>query len=404
MPTCPRTPESTPEQEEDELSRLRDREGALIAEMGGATDALGYAAGGEESPVINTTEEEQVDKAIIKGALQMDKEKENSQRKKENVYESPLGTPALSGTLPPPLITWESDDEPSIKVPGLATKTDPMSDLKSMTGGTENLYLNLTLSEAEEALNEAEGLGAPANHSQAAALLAELEELQQKAKTKDMGAAPPKLDLAAGLGENDETSAPPNNLNQPPHQETAGTTAKPALEASKHVVNTTGQETALTGTLVNPSTTNLKADGGARPKALGNPLRTVKVQPQFDFYLPGGKKISQNITYQINDLTPEGNSAIMVRLPKLQEKYDQEMYMLDQQTGYLYQQHGLTGGFQLVAERGYLHPTESIWADMSEASREEYLRENDLNRELIHNNNSDQSKVTCLLHLLNQMP
>ena len=208
------------------------------------------------------------------------------------------------------------------------------------------------------------------------------------------GQLPPKLDLAAGLGENDETSAPPNNSNQPPHHETTGTTAKPALEASKHVVNTTGQETALTGTLVNPSTINLKADGGARPKALGNPLRPVKVQPQFDFYLPGGKKISQNITYQINDLTPEGNSAIMVRLPKLQEKYDQEMYMLDQQTGYLYQQHGLTGGFQLVAERGHLHPTESIWADMNEASRKEYLRENDLNCELIHNNNSDQSKVT----------
>ena len=233
---------------------------------------LGYAAGGEESPAINTTEEEQVDKAIIKGALQMDKEK-NSKRKKENVYESPLGTPAPSGTLPPPLITWESDDEPSIKVPGLATKTDPMSELKSIMGGMENLYLNLTLSEAEEALNEAEGLEAPANHSQAAALLAELEELQQKAKPKDMGAAPPKLDLTVRLGENDETSVPPNNPNQPLQHETAGTTAEPALEAGKRVVNTTGQEAALTETLVNPNTTNLKTDGGARPKALGK-LRT----------------------------------------------------------------------------------------------------------------------------------
>ena len=93
-------------------------------------------------------------------------------------------------------------------------------------------------------------------------------------------------------------------------------------------------------------------------------------------------------------MTPEGNSAIMVRLPKLQEKYDQEMYMLDQQTLYLYQQHGLTGGFQLVPERGHLHPTESIWADMNEASQKEYLRENDLNREIIHNDNLDQSKVT----------
>ena len=109
-----------------------------------------------------------------------------------------------------PLITWDSDEEPSIKVPELTTNTDPKSELKSITGGTENLYLNLTLSEAEEASKEAEGLGAATNHSQAAALLAELEELQQKAKVKDVGAVPPKLDLAAKLGENDEPSSHPN--------------------------------------------------------------------------------------------------------------------------------------------------------------------------------------------------
>ena len=68
------------------FSQLKDREIALIGEMGGVNEALGYAAEGEESPVINTTEEEQVDKAIIKGALQMDKEKENTQRKKDHVY------------------------------------------------------------------------------------------------------------------------------------------------------------------------------------------------------------------------------------------------------------------------------------------------------------------------------
>ena len=394
LPTRPRTPESTPEQEEDELSQLRDRERALIAEMGGATEAHGYTAGGEESPVINTTEEEQVDKAIIKGALQMDKEKENTQRKRENVYESPSGTPAPSGTFPPPLITWDSDDEPSVKVPGLAIKTDPMSELKSMTGGTDNLYLNLTPSENEEALNEVEGSGAPANHSQAAALLADLEELQQKTKTRDTGIAPPKLDLAAGLEKNKEPPEPPDNSNRPPPNEAAGTTTKSSLGTNKDVTGAEGQETASTATPVNPSTTSLKIDGGARPKALENPLRPMRIQPQFDFYLPGGKKISQNITYQIADLTPEGNSALMVRLPKLQEKYGEEMYMLDQQTGYMYQQHGLTGRFQLITERGQLHPTESMWADMSEVSRKEYIRENNLSHEPIHNENSNQSKVT----------
>ena len=42
----------------EEFLQSRDREKALSAEMGGANEALGYAAGGEESPVINTTEEE----------------------------------------------------------------------------------------------------------------------------------------------------------------------------------------------------------------------------------------------------------------------------------------------------------------------------------------------------------
>ena len=46
LPTRPRTPESTPEQEEDELSRLRDREKTLITEMGGATDAFGICCWG----------------------------------------------------------------------------------------------------------------------------------------------------------------------------------------------------------------------------------------------------------------------------------------------------------------------------------------------------------------------
>ena len=394
LPTRPKTPESTPEQEEDELSQLRDREISILGEMGGANEALGYAAGGEESPVINTTEEEQVDKAIIKGALQMDKEKENTQRKKDHVYESPSGAPTLPGTLALPLITLDSDEEPSIKVPELAIKADLTSELKSTTGGTENLYLNLTPSETEEASKEAEGLGAEANHSQAAALLAELEELQQEAKVTDVGVVPPKLDLAAKLEEDDISSSHPANPEQPLSYGAVMATAHPAPEAGTHVIDVEKQETALIGGQANPGAINLKADGGARPKVLGNPLMPFRVQPQFDFYLPGGKRVSQNVAYKINDLTPQGNSALMIRLPKLQEKYGQEIYMLDQQTGYLYQQHGLTGGFEPVAEQGHLHPTESIWADMSEVSRKEYLRENNLNHELTRDNDTNKSKIT----------
>ena len=59
-----------------------------------------------------------------------------------------------------------------------------MSDLKSITGGTETLYLNLTPSEAGEVSNETEmpGYRRPTNRSQAAAVVAELEELQQKSQ------------------------------------------------------------------------------------------------------------------------------------------------------------------------------------------------------------------------------
>ena len=369
LPTRPRTPESTPEQEEDEFSQLRKEEMNLLAARASAADALGYAAGGEESPVINTTEEEQVEKAIIKGALQMDKEKENTQRGKEPVYESPFGTLASSSTLAPPLITWESDEEPSMKVPGLATRTDPMSDLKSMTRGTETLYLNLTPSEIGEVSNETEEPGVSTNHSQAAAVLAELEKLRQEANLgKDVGIIPPKLDFTVEFEEKNESSEQQNNPNQPLKTEAAKVAVSQASETDLNTANVRVQEAALTGIPADPSTAGLMADGGAKPKALGNPLTPVRVQLPFDFYLPGGKKTSESITYQINDLTPEGNLALMVKIPKLQEKYNQEMYMLDQQTGRLYQIQGSSGGFQSVEERGYLHPMESIWVDMSEAS------------------------------------
>ena len=119
LPTRPRTPESTPEQEEDEFSQLRNEEMNLLAARGGATDALGYAAGGEESPVIYTTEEEQVEKAIIKGALTNGQRKRKYTAEGRNLYMRVCqARSAPSSTLAPPLITWDSDDEPSMKVPG----------------------------------------------------------------------------------------------------------------------------------------------------------------------------------------------------------------------------------------------------------------------------------------------
>ena len=389
LPTRPRTPESTPEQEEDELSQLRNEQINSLGARGQPVDALGYAAEGEESPVINTTEEEQVEKAIIKGALQMDKEKEKGQQRREHVYESP------SGTLAPPLIMLDSDEEPWMNVPGFTAKTDPMSELKSMTGGTDNLYLNLTPSDTEEAPNEADKVETSITHSQAAAVLEELEKLQQEAKQeRGSGTALPKFDLTTELKKVDEPLEQRNDPNQPLNPQTTNVIIKPTLGTNNDTAGVTEQVVTQTVTPEASGVTTLGADGGVKPQDLGNPLVPVKTQLQSDFYLPGGKKISESITYQINDLTPEGNPALMVKIPKLQQKYGQDMYMLDLHTGYLYRIHDSSGGFQPVEERGYLHPTESLWADMNEASREEYLRVNDLNHEPLRNNKSNQSKVT----------
>ena len=395
LPTRPRTPESTPEQEEDELSQLRNEQISSLGARGQAVDALGYAAGGEESPVINTTEEEQVEKAIIKGALQMDKEKEKEQQKREHVYESPSGTLAL------PLIMLDSDDEPWMNVPGFTAKTDPMSELKSMTGGTDNLYLNLTPSDTEEAPNETDRVGTSITHSQAAAVLEELEKLQQEAKQeRRSGTALPKFDLTTELKKVDEPLEQRNDPNQPLSPQITNAIVEPTLGTKNDTEGVTEREVTQAVTPVASGVTTLGADGGVKPQDLGNPLVPVRTRLQSDFYLPGVKKTSESITYQINDLTPEGNPALMVKLPKLQQKYGQDMYMLDLHTGYLYQIHGSSGGFQPVEERGYLHPTETLWADMNEASREEYLRVNGINHEPLQDNKSNQSKVTSTPLLL----
>ena len=282
-----------------------------------------------------------------------------------------------------------------MKVPGLTTGTDQASELKSLTGGTETLYLNLTPSETGDIPTETEGLGTSTSHSQAATVLAELEKLQQEANLgKDVGMAPPQLTLTTGLKRNDEMQENQNDSTRRKETKLTNSPTAPQSKANSNTVKVEGQEVASTVTPAGSSTTNLKVDGGARPKALGNPFVPVRVQLQFDFYLPGGKKTSESPTYQTNELTPEGNQALMVKIPKLQEKYNKDMYTLDLQTGHLYQIDDSSGKFQLIEERGYLHPTESIWADMSELLREEYLKVNNLHQEFQQNTRADQSKMT----------
>ena len=66
----------------------------------------------------------------------------------------------------------------------------------------------------------------------------------------------------------------PTNPERPPSYGTAMATADPALGAGTHVTDVEKQETALTGNQAGPDAVNLKTDGGARPKVLGNPIDT----------------------------------------------------------------------------------------------------------------------------------
>ena len=55
-----------------------------------------------------------------------------------------------------------------------------------------------------------------------------------------------------------------------------------------------------------------------------------------DFYLPGGVRLSEVKTYQIKELSPDGNPAVMVRLSCLKTVYNTDMFMLDKYLGHLF--------------------------------------------------------------------
>ena len=46
-----------------------------------------------------------------------------------------------------------------------------------------------------------------------------------------------------------------------------------------------------------------------------------------DFYLPGGVRLSEVKTYRIEELSPDGNLAVMVRLSSLKTVYNTDMFM-----------------------------------------------------------------------------
>ena len=77
-----------------------------------------------------------------------------------------------------------------------------------------------------------------------------------------------------------------------------------------------------------------------------------------DFYLPGGVRLSEVKTYRIEELSPDGNLAVMVRLSSLKTVYNTDMFMLDKYSGHLF----VTDEdevYMRVQEKGWIFPTES---------------------------------------------
>ena len=80
-----------------------------------------------------------------------------------------------------------------------------------------------------------------------------------------------------------------------------------------------------------------------------------KIEP--DFYLPGGMRLSEIPTYKSDELSPDGNPTLMLRLDSLKAKYNSDMFMLDRHSGHLFttDERGL---YIKIDEKGWIFPTE----------------------------------------------
>ena len=91
-------------------------------------------------------------------------------------------------------------------------------------------------------------------------------------------------------------------------------------------------------------------------------VKTTPSQKQIepDFYLPDGKgsRLSQLTTYKVSENSPEGNPAVIVKIPNLAEKYGTDKYLLDRYSGHLFMTNQ-QGIYTCIEEKGWIYPTES---------------------------------------------
>ena len=88
-------------------------------------------------------------------------------------------------------------------------------------------------------------------------------------------------------------------------------------------------------------------------------VRTSTLQKRIepDFYLPGGVRLSEIPTHKIDELSPDGNPTLMLKLDSLETKYNSNMFMLDRHSGHLFIADG-EGIFIKIDEKGWIFPTE----------------------------------------------
>ena len=79
-----------------------------------------------------------------------------------------------------------------------------------------------------------------------------------------------------------------------------------------------------------------------------------------DFFMPDGQGGKLSETYQMatNELKPEGNPGVIVKLTNLVRNYGSPFYLMDKKSGHLYVLN--EQGYTKIEEKGLLYPSESM--------------------------------------------
>ena len=115
----------------------------------------------------------------------------------------------------------------------------------------------------------------------------------------------------------------------------------------------------FTKDLQNGEALKVNPQGGALMEVLGfGPDKVDEKDP--DFFMPDGQGGKLSETYQMatNELTPEGNPGVIVKLTNLVKNYGSPFYLMDKKSGHLYVLN--EQGYTKVEEKGLLYPSESM--------------------------------------------